>query len=320
VNLSGIFPAVTTPFDGRGRVDPGALAENLARYEAHGVAGHLLLGSTGEAAYLEEDEKLDVLRAARRAVPAGRTVIAGVGLESTAATARLAAAAADCGADLALVITPFYFRARMSEEALRRHFETVAEASPIPILLYNVPKFTGLALPLSVAEALSAHPNVAGLKDSSGDLAWLREVLGRVPAGFRVLCGSASVFEPALAAGAVGGILAAADVVPEPFVALHRAHVAGDADRARELQALLAETGRRIVDAAGVPGIKAGMDARGMRGGPPRPPLLPASSDERESVRREIERLVGARAVSGLRSCGSTSAGDITASRPRTRD
>jgi 4-hydroxy-2-oxoglutarate aldolase len=303
MNLSGVFPPVTTPFDDRGRVDHGALACNLACYEVHGAAGYLLLGSTGEAAYLEEGEKLEVLRAARRAVPPARIIIAGVGLESTAATARLAALACDCGADLALVITPFYFRSRMSEEALRRHFEAVAETSPIPILLYNVPKFTGLSMPASVAEALSNHPNVAGLKDSSGDLEWMTNVLARVPASFRVLCGSVSIFEPALAAGAVGGVLAAADVVPEPLVALHRAHVAGEAGRARELQASVAEAGRRIVDAAGVPGIKAGMDVRGLSGGRPRPPLLPASRDERDSIRRELARLVDAGVVPALR-CG----------------
>ncbi len=301
MNLSGVFPPVTTPFDDRGRVDTGALASNLARYEVHGAAGYLLLGSTGEAAYLEEEEKLEVLRAARRAVPAGRILMAGVGLESTAATVRLAAKASDCGADLALVITPFYFRSRMSEEALRRHFEAVAEASPIPILLYNVPKFTGLALPVSVAEALAKHPNVAGLKDSSGDLEKMQEVLDRVPASFRVLCGSVSVFAPALAAGAVGGVLAAADVVPEPLVALYRAHVAGDAGRAGELQAAVTETGRRIVDAVGVPGIKAGMDVRGLSGGAPRPPLLPASPDECEAIRRELARLVDEGIVPALR-------------------
>jgi 4-hydroxy-2-oxoglutarate aldolase len=301
MNLSGVFPPVTTPFDDRGRVDTRALAANLARYEAHGAAGYLLLGSTGEAAYLDEEEKLEVLRAARRAVPAGRILMAGVGLESTAATSRLAALAADCGADLALVITPFYFRSGMSEEALRRHFEAVAEASPIPILLYNVPKFTGLVLPVSVAEALAKHPNVAGLKDSSGDLEKMREVLDRVPASFRVLCGSVSVFAPALALGAVGGVLAAADVIPEPLVALYRAHVNGDAGRAKALQASVTETGRRIVDAAGVPGIKAAMDVRGLSGGSPRPPLLPASADERESIRRELARLVDEEVVPELR-------------------
>jgi len=301
VNLSGVFSPVTTPFDDRGRVDTGALADNLARYEVHGATGYLLLGSTGEAAYLDEEEKLEVLRAARRAVPSARILMAGVGLESTAATSRLAALAADCGADLALVITPFYFRSRMSEEALRRHFEAVAEASPIPILLYNVPKFTGLVLPASVSEALAKHPNVAGLKDSSGDLEKMREVLDRVPASFRVLCGSVSVFAPALALGAVGGVLAAADVVPEPLVALYRAHVAGDPGRARELQAAVTETGRRIVDAAGVPGIKAAMDLRGLSGGPPRPPLLAVSHDERESIRREVARLVDEGIVPSMR-------------------
>ncbi len=292
MNLSGVFPPVTTPFDDRHGVDPGALAANLARYEAHGVAGYLLFGSTGEAAYLEEDEKLEIVRAARQAVPKDRVLLAGVGLESTAATIRLAARAAGCGADLALVITPFYFRSRMSDEALKRHFEAVAEASPIPILLYDVPKFTGLELPATVAEALAGHPNVAGMKDSSGDLDKLKDVLRRVPASFRVLCGSVSIFARALAAGAVGGVLAAADVFPEPLVALHRAHVAGDLPLASELETAVGESARIIVDAGGVPGIKAAMDARGLLGGSPREPLLPPSRDEREAIRREVARMV----------------------------
>ena len=235
MNLTGIFAPLTTPFvDGKVALD--RLAANVARYERHGLAGYLLLGSTGEAALLTQDERLAVLGAARAAIPRQRTLIAGVGMESTADTVRMAVAAAAAGADAALVVTPSYFRAQMTEAALLAHYSAVADASPLPVLLYNVPRFTGVVIPPAAVERLAAHPNVAGLKDSAGDIGWLVDVLARVPATFQVLCGAAGVIQTALAAGAVGGILAIADVLPEPCVALFREHAAGRAAAALALQ------------------------------------------------------------------------------------
>jgi 4-hydroxy-2-oxoglutarate aldolase len=291
MNPSGVIVPLTTPFAGDA-VDTAALAANIARYERHGLAGYLLLGSTGEAALLDEDEKLAVLRAARAAIPRGKLMLAGVGVESTRATVRLARAAAEAGADALLVLTPFFFRARMSADALRRHFETVADAAPVPVLLYNVPVHTSLVIPPAVVGELGRHPNVAGLKDSSGDLPWLLDVLDRVPAGFRVLCGSAAAFASELSAGAVGGILAVGNALPEPLVELHRRHLAGDAAGALALQKAVIGPIRAIVNAFGIAGIKAAMDLRGLRGGPPRSPLLPVSEAERSGIRSELERLV----------------------------
>jgi 4-hydroxy-2-oxoglutarate aldolase len=293
MNLSGVILPLTTPFAGDA-VDAAGLAANIARYERHGVAGYLLLGSTGEAALLDENEKLEVLRAARTAIPPGKVMLAGVGLESTRATVRLARKAGEVGADALLVLTPFFFRGRMSADALRRHFEAVADAAPVPVLLYNVPMHTSLVIPPAVVGELARHPNVAGLKDSSGDLPWLLDVLGRVPAGFRVLCGSAAAFLSELSAGAVGGILALGDALPEPLVELHRRQLAGDAAGALALQKALIGPTRTFVNAFGVAGVKAAMDLRGLRGGAPRPPLQPLAAAELDELRAELDRLVAA--------------------------
>ena len=290
MNLAGIFPPLTTPF-ADGRVAPDLLAANIARYQRHRLAGYLVLGSNGEAALLDDGERVAVLRAARAAIPGDRTMIAGVGLESTAATIRLAAAAAECGADALLVVTPSYFRAQMSERALVAHFTAVADAAPRPVLLYNVPKFTGVTIPPAAVAHLAAHPNIAGLKDSSGDLAWLGAVLAAVPRTFRVLCGNASVIQAALAAGAVGGILALADVAPEPCVALFELQRAGRTDAVLALQQRLLPAVDLVVGRLGVAGVKAGMDERGLAGGPVRAPLLPLGEGERAAVRECLTAL-----------------------------
>ncbi len=292
-NLAGVHPPLTTPF-ADGRPSPTALSGNIVRLQRQGVAGYLLLGSTGEAAYLEESEKLALLETAREAVPSDRTLMVGVGLESTGATCRLARLAGERGADVLLVLTPFYFRARMSDEALLRHFAAVADASPVPVLLYNVPMFTGITIPPPVVERLAAHGNVAGLKDSAGDLAWLVEILGRVPAEFQVLCGSAFAFQPALAAGAVGGILAVANAVPEPYLAIHGAQVRGDSTAALALQKRVQRFADVVGRRYGLAGVKAAMDARGLAGGDPRAPLLPLPADDRGAVASTIDEMVAA--------------------------
>ncbi len=291
MKLSGVLLPLTTPFDG-GAVAPARLADNIARYEAHGLAGYLVLGSTGEAALLDEDEKLTVLAAARKAIPTSRTMMAGVGVESTGATIRLARRAADAGADVLLVIPPFFFRSRMSTDALVRHFTAVADASPVPILLYNVPVYTSVVIPPAAVATLASHPNVIGLKDSAGDLPWLLEVLARVPATFQVLSGSALSVLPAFTCGAVGAILAAGDAFPELFVRLYRHHVEGRAAEALALQKELVAPTRLILGGHGVAGVKAAMDLRGLAGGDPRPPLSPLGKQDRATIRAEIDHLV----------------------------
>ena len=206
--LGGIYPPLTTPFRPDGSLDTGGFERNLEAYAAQDLAGALVLGSNGEAGSLDEDEKLTLVRIAR-ARTASRTLLVGTGLESTRATIALTRKVADLGADAALVLTPSYYKSQMTPAALRSHFEAVAEASPIPVLLYSVPAFTGITFPAGLAAELAAHPRVRGMKESSGDVGLLGRIVASVPKSFDVLCGNGQVIYPALCVGAVGGVLEA---------------------------------------------------------------------------------------------------------------
>jgi 4-hydroxy-2-oxoglutarate aldolase len=288
LTLSGVFPPLVTPFTEDGALDLAAFEANLEGYSREELGGYLVLGSNGEAASLDEDEKLALVRAAR-ARAGSRPVLVGTGLESTRATIGLTRKVADLGADAALVLTPSFYKSQMTPEALRRHFEAVAEASPIPVLVYSVPQFTGLTFSPALAVALAAHPGIAGMKESSGDVGLLSRIVGAVPAGFRVLCGSAPVFYPALCAGAAAGILAVACCAPAPAIALHRAFAAGDHAQARRLQEAMAPLAAAVTATYGVAGLKAALDLSGRRGGRVRAPLQPVS----ETVREELRGLLG---------------------------
>jgi len=287
--LKGIFPPLVTPFSEDGALDLPAFEANLDRYLAFDLAGYLVLGSNGEAQSLAEAEKLLLVEAARRRSN-GRTILAGTGLESTQATIELTRKAADAGADAALVLTPHYYRTQMTLDVLRRHFEAVAEASPIPVLLYTVPQFTGLPCPPELPAALAAHPGIAGMKDSSGDVALLGRILGSVPSAFAVLCGSAPVLYPALSLGAAGGILAVACCAPRPVAALYRAMERGDHRAARRLQLALSPLAAAVTSGYGVAGLKAAMDVAGFRGGAPRRPLQPVHPAARADIYPLLER------------------------------
>jgi 4-hydroxy-2-oxoglutarate aldolase len=281
--LSGIFPPLTTPFRGDGALDTAGFERNLEAYAAQDLAGALVLGSNGEAASLDEDEKLTLVRLAR-ARTASRTLLVGTGLESTRATITLTRKVADLGADAALVLTPSYYKSQMTQAALRAHFEAVADASPIPVLLYSVPAFTGIVFPLGLAAELAQHPQVRGMKESSGDVGLLGRIVASVPGSFQVLCGNAPVIYPALCVGAVGGVLAAACCAPRPVGALYRAFVAGDHARARRLQEAIAPLAAAVTAVHGVAGLKAAMDLAGFQGGAARKPLMPVTAEVRGSL------------------------------------
>lgn len=291
MQLQGLFPALTTPFRD-GRFDAAALVDNIARYESVDLGGYLVLGSTGEAVLLDDGDRDGVLEAARRAVPQGKALIAGVGVESTAAACKQARVAALRGADAVLVGTPHYYREHMTAAALTDHFRAVADVSPVPILLYSVPKFTGLAVPSATIDALAGHPNVAGIKDSAGDPTLMQDTLRRVPERFAVLCGDAGLYPRALAAGAVGGILAAACFVPEPLQSIAPDARAGALDRIADVHRVVMTAISEIHGRHGIAGIKAAMDARGLAGGEPRRPLTPLSGGVRGTIGVRIDELV----------------------------
>ncbi len=283
IDLRGIFPPIATPFVD-GEVAFEKLESNIVRWAGTGIRGIVVLGSNGEAAYLSEQEKRDLVRAAVSASPKNLFVIAGTGCESTAETIRLTNECAAEGAKAALVIPPHFFAAKMSEEALFVHYRRVAEASEIPILLYNVPKFVHLTLTPNLVTRLCEHPNIVGIKDSSGDVSLLGEYLRRTHGGFQVLVGTAGALFGGLTLGCPGGILALANVAPESCIRILEGVTAGDFETARALQIKMIPVDKAVTAIYGVAGLKAALDLVGYFGGEVRPPLLPLSKTQRKEM------------------------------------
>jgi 4-hydroxy-2-oxoglutarate aldolase len=275
MKLQGVFAPIPTPFDEADRVDTGKIAVAFARWLARPITGFVVLGSNGEAALLSEDESDRVVAAAREAVPRNRPLVVGTGRESTQAAVRASKRAAELGADAVLVRTPGFFKAQMTHDAFVRHYTAVADASPVPVLLYNFTALTGVnLLPATVAQ-LAGHPNIVGMKESGGDVAQIADLVSSTPDGFAVLAGTTSTFYAALCVGAVGGILAPACVAPESCMRLYDLTKAARHDEARALQRRLMPIARLLGPAYGVPGLKAALRVAGYDLGMPRPPLAP---------------------------------------------
>ncbi len=277
MQLSGIFAPVPTPFDRDDRVDTARLKAAFARWIARPITGFVVLGSNGEAVLLDEDESDRVITAARECVPRGRPFIVGTGRESTQAAVRAAKRAAELGADAILVRTPGFFKTQMTHDAFVRHYTAVADASPVPVLLYNFTALTGVNLPTSAVSQLASHPNVIGMKESGGDVAQIADLVSSTPDDFRVLAGTTSTFYAALCVGAAGGILALACVVPETCWRLFELVAAGRHEEARAVQRQLIPLARLLGPTYGVPGLKAALRIVGYDLGQPRGPLAPVA-------------------------------------------
>jgi 4-hydroxy-2-oxoglutarate aldolase len=289
--ITGIFPALTTPYEADGTVSLSGVRQNIARYNQTAIAGYVVLGSTGESVMLGSAEAESILVAAKEAAISEKLLIAGTGAESTAETVTRTRRAAALGYQLALVKTPYYYKPAYGAETYIHHYRAVADASPIPILLYSVPIFTGITLETPEILELSQHPNIVGIKDSSGVIQRVAEVVGSAPAGFHVLTGGAAVLYPALCVGARGAILALADALPEKCAELYHLVQSGQHDRARTLQLLLAQASKRILSEGSIAGLKYAMDLRGYQGGLPRPPLLPLRAEKKYGIAEIISQL-----------------------------
>jgi 4-hydroxy-tetrahydrodipicolinate synthase len=272
MKLYGIMPPITTPFRGE-EVAIDRLKENFRRWNRTDLSGYLVLGSTGEVVYLSEEEKLKVIEVSREAVPRDKILLVGTGLESTTHTIRFTKEAAGLGADLALIVTPYYYKGAMTPQVLYEHFVTVADSSPIPLLVYNVPPFTGVNLQPSVVAKLSEHPNIIGAKDSSGNIDQLARIVYQSTEEFGVFTGSAPVLFPALCVGAVGGILAVANAFPELCTRIFNLYAEGKVAEARRLQNRLTPMAIAVTATYGIGGLKMVMDLQGYYGGEPRAPL-----------------------------------------------
>ena len=284
MDLSGIFPALTTPFGPDGSVSLADLKHNIQQYNRTGLAGFVVVGSTGESVLLTKAEVEGILATVKEAASSGKKLIAGTGAESTAETIERTRRAAELGYDVALVNTPYYYKPAYKPEVLVAHYRRVADASPIPVLLYSVPQFTGIALEPPEIAALAEHPNIIGIKDSSGNVQRVAETISVVPSRFQVLVGAAATVYPSLAVGARGAILALACALPEKCVVLFELVRQGHHDQARELQTLLVRASKVIVSEGGIAGVKYAMDQRGYRGGLPRLPLLPLQTEQKKRL------------------------------------
>lgn len=287
IDLRGAFLPVTTPLDATtGDVDVSAFCSNLSRWFVNPVSGILISGSTGESVFLDEEERATLVESAANVVPQDANVIAGTGSESTRHTIRLTQQAVAAGADAVLVSPPAYFKGAMSDEVLVSHFAAVADASPVPVLIYQVPlRLSTLEFSTGLIGRLSEHPNIVGIKDSRGQLDLAVELVGATSDDFQVLVGSGAIMHPAMQGGCVGGIVAVGLMAAAEAAGIAVAHAEGRDEDAAALQARIAPVHQQIVGGMGVPGVKAALDLLGFHGGAPRPPLHPAPDDKVDLIR-----------------------------------
>jgi 4-hydroxy-2-oxoglutarate aldolase len=299
INLDGILLPVTTPFKANEDFDAESFTNNLAKWNATGVIGYVVLGSTGERVSLDAREYVRVIQTARRAVPKTMSFIVGAGQQSTRGTISEIETAANAGAEAVLVITPHYYRSAVTQDALVEHYTAVADASSIPIILYSMPDLTGITIEPETAARLSEHKNIIGIKDSSADIAKLAEIVRLAPGDFAVMIGNGAVLCEALQAGARGGILAVACVVPQLCLEIYRAVQAGEIDRAKRLQERLSPLATAVTKTYGIGGLKTAMEMVGFAGGAVRQPLQRPN----ENATAEIGQLI--RAATGSFVAGS---------------
>lgn len=283
-----MVPLVST-FSADGAIDLASFGTNIDAHLAHGVDGVLVSGSSGESALLDDDDRRTLLQAARERVPSDKWLLSGIGSESTRQTISRARDAKAIGADAVLVVSPHYFLKRMTEAALLAHFRAVADASPLPVMLYNIPVYAHVVLSPALVQEMAQHPNVIGMKDSAGNLPVLAQYLEAQSETFRVLTGNGGTVVPALAAGASGAILAIALYAGPAVRLMVDTYRSGDRDAAVAIQARLGPVASDIAGAMGPAGIKAAMGMVGLKGGPPRSPLLAVSTDEQAIIRARLE-------------------------------
>jgi 4-hydroxy-2-oxoglutarate aldolase len=294
MKLSGIFPAIATPFDHKGDLYKVKFQHNIEKWNRAGLAGYLVTGSTGETPYLNAEEKLQVWRWAAEYAAPGRALIAGAGAESVRETVTLINSAAGMGYHAALVLAPHYFRAMMSRmETQVLFFRTVADQAKIPVLLYHFPQVTGIDLTPEAVATLAEHPNIIGMKDSSGNFEGTKKFIAAVKPGFQVLTGSAQALAISLAAGCPGAVLALANAVPYACISIYEAHRSRETEAAMDWQNRIACAAKLVATTYGIPGLKHAMDLNGYYGGPPRLPLTVVTPEAQREIAQAFDGLKG---------------------------
>lgn len=289
--FNGIYTPIVTPFNENEEIDFGKLKHNLDKWSQTKLDGIVVLGSNGEFVYLSEEEKLQVIEFAVKNFTGDKKVIVGTSCESTRETILLSKKAAALGADAVLLLPPNYYKGGMKEEILYRHFTDVADESPVPVMLYNMPGNTGINLSSALIARLSKHPNIVGIKDTGGNVVQIAETVRDTADDFAVFAGNTGYLLPALAVGARGATLALANILPEECCRLVALTAEKKFDEAKELQLKLLKINTLVTAKYGVSGLKAALDMLGYQGGLPRRPLRPAGDEVKTEIRDELIRI-----------------------------
>jgi len=289
-DFKGIFAALTTPFVD-GEISVSHFKENIKKYNSTDLAGYVILGSTGEAVYLTDEESFMLVKIAKETASSDKKIIVGTARESTHLTIEFTNHMATLGIDAALIRTPSYFKSQLTSEVLKNHYISIADNVKIPMLVYNIPQQTGISIDAGLVCELARHPNIVGIKDSSGNLAFLSEVIPNLPPGFSFLLGAGSLIFPGLCLRASGAILAMADAVPDLCANIYSLFYQDKMEEAQKLQMDLVPLNKLLTQIYGVPGLKYAMDCLDFYGGDPRSPLLPLNNKGRDEVRSILEKL-----------------------------
>ena len=287
--LHGIYAPIATPF-ANGKIAYDRLDGNLNFWLGSDLEGIVVMGSNGEFVLLSREEKEELTRFVCNRSHGKKPVIVGTGAESTVETMRLNEMAAKAQADAVLVVTPNYYKGDMTDPVLARFYTEVADASPLPVILYNMPRNAGINISAKLAAELSKHPNIVGVKDSGGNIVQIADIIRNAAEGFSVFAGSASFLYASLVLGATGGTLALANVFPNECARLQKLFEAGKMEEARLLQMVLMDSNTAVTGRWGIPGLKAAMEIIGLYGGDPRPPLVPLGEADREQIRKILTK------------------------------
>jgi 4-hydroxy-2-oxoglutarate aldolase len=287
--LTGIFPPIPTPFI-NDEIAEDKLKENINRWNNTALSGYVVMGSNGESVYLTREEKIRLVAAAAEYADDQKIIIAGTGSDSIKETVLLTNESAKAGAEYALVLTPSYYKSKMTHKAMIDYFTIVADSIQIPLIIYNVPKFTGINISADTVAELSTHENITGIKNSDVNIDEMSAFVNNTPEDFAVLAGTASVLYPSFEVGASGAIAALANIAPHQCVKVYEDYNNGNLEDAAALQETLVEANTAVTAGFGVPGLKAAMDMIGHFGGNPRKPMQPLEDDEREELRQILIR------------------------------
>lgn len=294
MKLHGIFPPIATPFDHKGDLYPIKVRHNVERWNKTPLAGYAVCGSTGESVYLTTEEKIRMWEWVAEAADSSKILIAGTGMEGVRETVCLTNKAAELGYKVAMVRTPFYYRNLINNPGAQvLYFRSVADQAKIPVMIYNWPQITGVDIMPEAVAILSEHPNIIAIKESSGSLEKVMQMIRETKSGFQVLTGSAPTLAPSLAVGCVGAVLAFANAAPYATVSIWEAHRTRETEAAMDWQNRISRAAQLVTVKHGIPGLKHAMDLNGYYGGPPRLPLTTLKPEAKQEIEQAFDGIKG---------------------------